>query len=561
VTRRLHALFGLCLAGIVALVTWNHAVWVLADGAPRLREDTLRHLERMLSQWQHLRHAPSAEAFWWADYYTPGGAWQAAASLQFLEPGIEAIRLGQAVNSGLLALGCGLLCLRAFGRSAGLAGAALAGTFPVWWTQLNHVMLEIPAAAMLALAIALHPSPGRAAWARTVLGALAYGLALLTHKKTGFALAGLSAWIGLRALVLLAWKRDRRHLAHLGEVLLYGCGALLVLPWLYVSAELIDQTVGKVRTENPGEVPTHLLVGLAAWFKHAFLTPAHAWLLLLGAALLPLAVRGRAVILPACCALAGMLFMLRFPQIHERYPLPMVPGLVLLMVVPTGLLAAVGKRPVQVVAHLVNVGLIAAGLAFQLLWQWPAHTPERTVGEHYASFDVCHPDRTIDENMPWLIANPDRWAFAVAAPRESVATYAGVAAGLVDHLPAPADAAELLRPLPEPGGFGVRVTPQDPLVWFVRPHADLAFLQAELIARDRTAVDVQELDPAAWAGRDPCAGRSTCFVLTPTRAGSVPDESTWLDSVGLAPLARLSPYRRDRRTRTEVVLWGPADAP
>ena len=72
-TRRLHALFGLCLAGIVALVTWNHAVWVSADGAPRLREDTLRHLERMLSQWQHLRHAPSAEAFWWADYYTPGG--------------------------------------------------------------------------------------------------------------------------------------------------------------------------------------------------------------------------------------------------------------------------------------------------------------------------------------------------------------------------------------------------------------------------------------------------------------------------------------------------------
>jgi hypothetical protein len=105
------------------------------------------------------------------------------------------------------------------------------------------------------------------------------------------------------------------------------------------------------------------------------------------------------------------------------------------------------------------------------------------------------------------------------------------------------------------------VTPQDPRVWFVRPHADLAFLQAELIARDRTAVDVQELDPAAWAGRDPCAGRSLCFVLTPTRAGSVPDESAWLEGVGLAPLGRLSPYRRDRRTRTEVVLWGPAAVP
>ena len=154
-TRRLHALFGLCLAGIVALVTWNHAVWVSADGAPRLREDTLRHLERMLSQWQHLRHAPSAEAFWWADYYTPGGAWQAAASLQFLEPGIEAIRLGQAVNSGLLALGCGLLCLRAFGRGAGLGMAhqlARAGCH-VALADLDPVSLESATAELRELGV------------------------------------------------------------------------------------------------------------------------------------------------------------------------------------------------------------------------------------------------------------------------------------------------------------------------------------------------------------------------------------------------------------------------
>lgn len=559
--RLLGALTALGLLSLALLLTWNHAAWVRADTAPFLGEDSHMSLARFAAQWQHLRVALGWEAVFWPDYRAPGTGWLACLSMALLGPGAEAVRLGQAVCSGLLALGTGLLCWRAWGRTAALAGAALAGTFPAFWAQVNHLMQELPALAFLSLALALQPEPGRRRWAVSLAGAVCFGLAVLMHKKSAFALAGLSAVLGLRALWQLARHRDRARLLHLAEVLLYGSGALLVLPWLLASTEQIRETSAAVAATNTEPLGLDFVLGTLAWFKHAFLTPPQAWAVLAGLLLLPWGLRSAPpVLLPTLASLVGLLGIFRFPQMHERYWLPVVPALVLLMLLPTGLLSRLRHRAAGLLAGGLHLALVPAGLAFQLLWQWPQHLPEATVDERWGIFAVVGPTRSLDETLPWLLARPTRAGWAVAPPRPKVATTGPLAQALADHW-GPLEAAERLAWVPAPGepAEPPEVAPREVVILTAPHRAELIW--AELALRDQPAVlvrtpDLGELGPLVGEGA-PCPAGTDCLLVLAEGDPEHPDAAE-LRAAGFVEVGRAGPYRSHGRRELPAVLWARA---
>lgn len=560
--RLLQRLTALGLLLLAVLLSWNQAAWVRADSAPFLGEDSHMNLARFVAQWQHLRLAPSWEVLFWPDYRAPAGGWLASLSLALAPEsrGIEAVRLGQSVCAGLLALGSGGLCWRVWGRSAGLAGAALAGTFPLYWAQVNHVMLELPALGFLALALALQPAPGPPRWGRSLAGALCFGLAILAHKKSAFVLGGASAVLGLRALWLLARSRDRAALLHLASVLLYGCGALLVLPWLQASESAIRDTLGAVGRTNTEPLSLEFMLGMLAWAKHAFVTPPQAWAILAGLVLLPWGLRASPLVLPTLVGALGLLGSFRFPQMHERYWLPAVPALVLLMLLPTGLLARARRRLLAGLASGLHLALVPLGLAFQLLWQWPAHLPEATVGERWGHFDVCHPDRPLAETLPWLLARPTRPGWAVAPPRPKVATTQALAEAVVDHW-GPEEAAERLRWVAAPGESAA--APQDAprALYVVDPPQRGDLVWAELALRDLPGVAVWTLDAVelsrALADGGPCAPGGACLLALPEAGADLPAAAE-LEARGYTLLGRVSPFaERNRRPIAALLFEGP----
>jgi len=551
------------LTALAALYMWNDLAWMVADQAPLLGEDSIRHTQRVLNHWHHLRLEPSWETFWWPNYYPPFGAWVIFLHFAAFGASVEMMQHSQVVFTGLLVLGTGTLCGRIWGSWAGVAAATLSVGFPFWWQQHDHIMLEIPATAVLVLAISLQPSPKEPdRWLRTVLGALAFGFALLSHKTTAYALLPMSAWLGGRAIVDIVRHRNKQAALHLAEVLVYGLGALLLLPWLLLSSELLEETLTRVRTEQQGTLPFRLMVGMAAWGKHAFFLPHHVWAIGLGAFAVPFGVRRSPLLIPTLLAIAGVPFLLEFAWIHERYFLIAAPLTIVVMLAPIGLLTRAERPQLRWAGRALTVPVGLFGLFFALAWHSPERLPDATMDIRYGGFDHADPNRPLEDNMPLIWAIPVRYAWALAPPFDKRWTYRPVAEALAELSEEPE---HLLRPLSSPGSGDEypKNDKQDPVVRVLDPPNEVEYLQAELISLNRTQFNVprrsrKNKKPGQGPGTVSlsCPSVAGCYVIEmETGSDGASLQADKLEAAGYSAVATVPLFEHDPRNPDFAIIW------
>ncbi len=226
------ALPGLLTAAVLLIFALDLPVWMaLSDAWPHT--DSLIHFERMRLFAEAMRGVlPGSEVGTLVGY---GPLPYLAAGLAMIlagEASVEAATAAMMVYALLGGLGTALVAARLGGRWAAPVAAALLLGLPLWRTHTLDLMVDMPGAAMGALALGLLLwSEGLERRWLAAGAALATGLALLTRWPVAFLLA--PCW-GL-ALLQLGWRATRRPdrlllglLPTLGAV---GLGLLPVALW------------------------------------------------------------------------------------------------------------------------------------------------------------------------------------------------------------------------------------------------------------------------------------------------------------------------------------------
>lgn len=312
--RRSHAAL---LAGAFLLVALTAAAWLAADRRPP-EWDYANHLERGVLCLRDLARGELREVLLRSSFYPPLVPCLAGLA-QALAP--SDVAAGVAVVVAFLGLGMGatyLLGRRFAGRAGGVAGAVVFGTAPfVVWQSLRF-QLDVPLAAMVALALEVllrTEAFARPGW--SIAAGLVFGLGMLT--KPPFA-----AYVLPSMLLAVAGARWRRALpGFLGFVLV---GAGVAMPWygpriLGMAAQIGARSFRQAAEQGHPDPLT--LASLAFYPRHLAVQ-----LGVLGAALfvvgLIVCVRRRQWIPLVALLPLVVLFAIQNKQL--RYALPLVPA-------------------------------------------------------------------------------------------------------------------------------------------------------------------------------------------------------------------------------------------
>lgn len=321
-TRR-HAL---ALAGLAGALGALLAAWLAVDRRPP-EWDYANHLERAVTCHRILAepgHARLAEIIAESSFYPPAVTC-AAGLLYFVFP--VAPLTAQSVMWGFLVVG--LLAIYGVGRRlidgpTGLLAAFLFATAPFAVTSLLTFQLDLPLAAMVALALyALVRAEGFSRWDWSLAAGVVLGLGMLTKPPFAAYMLGpmlWAGWVGLSAPDRGA--RMRRLAAAL------GLGALIALPWYGPRlAALPMQILNRSfkQAAESGHAPALSSTGLL--FYPRLLVPQFgplaALVLLWGVVALGRLRRARQ---PLWSALAPFVIFLLIQNKNLRYTLPLLPA-------------------------------------------------------------------------------------------------------------------------------------------------------------------------------------------------------------------------------------------
>ena len=502
--------FAVVLAAVVAFHAWDHVAWVDQDVLAELDSDSTLHGGIMAGRWATLGDGPLLPKLYEPGTYPPLVHWVAWLCFAFGEPSVHLMRQSQGVFAGVLALGCGLLAGRVWGRPAGIAAAALCFTFPTFYAQRSLVMLALAEAAFLGLAYALLPSPleparGRPAHARHVFGGVAMGLASLTHVSMLYWLAG----TGVTQVAMAAWGWFRGHegakLHARDLVVYYGFTALVGAGWYLRSAGFLVDALDNnydIVTWEQDRIDIVLFLG---WIKTKFMLAPAAWSALVGLCALPWLARGRPLLLPIFIGMiAGYFGVLSYPHVHARYFLPLVPMVLVLVTAPIGLLLREGPlaAPRKVAAWALALGLSAWGLHFSASWRWAEPGPRTADARYDGAIDLARLIQTRDRAWAQLVTRPTRWLLHAPLPHRGVLPVDSVIDGVIEAL--------ALRPAPPGSDFGpARDAPVLAMLW---RYGEGVF-GFEFVARGLLPPRmVERLTPDHEVARIDCA-RDTCYAL------------------------------------------------
>lgn len=426
--RLLDGIWGMVLVGLALFFADDYVEWVKADKVPPLNEDSPFHAARILSAWWRWVESPGFSTLFPPGNYPPAANWPVFALFAIDEPSLLNIRLVGAFFTFLLVIGSGILAAQVWGKAAGLAAACLAITFPVIWTQRSTIMLSLSAAAFGAIGMAFLPASNKNPSAfRAILAGVGLGLALLAHLEMLYWIAALGVFQGLGALNLLRRREERaRSLKYIRDVALTFtvCGALAALwyiPSLPIIVDVLRDHADKYGTQG---LPLSARLFFPAYLKHEFMFAPHAWAFLVGLMCLPFLVKRTplAAVLVAA-GLGGLFGLQRFPQIHERYFLPLIPQLLIVILAPFGLLRLWnGHRTLRsAVSLLLAFPFMYYGLRFSSGWHF-----ENPMGSSRMSLrhDGVFKDYTpqSDPSLLWfkVRSKPRRWVYAAPFPHRGL---------------------------------------------------------------------------------------------------------------------------------------------
>jgi len=355
----------LALAGLLIGLATIMAVWLGIDRRPA-EWDYANHLQRAVSCHRSLRafgtdslHEIIAESSFYPPIVTC-----TAGLLYFVLP--VAPLTAQAVIWGFLVLGT--LAVYGLGRrlldgDAGLLAAFLFATAPFVVFMLLHFQLDLPLAAMVALALYMLVRTEELALRRWALGlGLVLGLGMLTKPPFAAYLSGPLLWVAWRALR----APDRRaRLLHLLAAV--GVAAAVALPWygprlVGLPAQFINRSFKQAA--EAGQAPA--LSGSSLLFYPEWIIPQ--WGLLATALLLwgivALARRPRARAL-LWAALAPFLIFFLIQNKNLRYTLPLLPAAALVAAAGVSVLPPRIRRGVGWACAIVGVAQVGSA-AFAL---------------------------------------------------------------------------------------------------------------------------------------------------------------------------------------------------
>lgn len=347
----------LVVAGAFAALALVAAVWLALDRRPP-EWDHANHLERALLCARDLGRGDLAAVLERSSFYPPLVPC-AAGLLDRLAPSDAAT--AQSVVLAFLGLGMAAVYVLARDLGGGAAGAVAAvafGTAPFVVFSMLRFQLDLPLAAMVALAlVALGRAENFARPGWSLAAGLLVGLGLLT--KPTFPLYVAVPVVGAAARV-----RRGREVASLALAALVA--ALVALPWYGPRLMGLAQQVGArafaqaAESGYPGALTVEALALYPRWFVPQFGVVATAL-----AAVGLLVALGRRWILLVASLLLPLLPLLLVQNKNLRYTLPLLP----LAAVLAGLGFAVLRRPAQLVAGallaaaaLVHVGATAFGV-------------------------------------------------------------------------------------------------------------------------------------------------------------------------------------------------------
>ncbi len=423
------------LLGLLALAyTAEHSFWVAGDGGSPLDEHSHEHALRAMLQWRAIIGDGGLNAWLWPGYYPPGLFWVSFLGLWVLGPSLATLIQVQALYTGALVLGVGLLVGRSFTPLLGLAAGSLALSFPMFWFERSRIMLANPQAGILVLAVALLPLPGQSRWWMGLVGGVVMGLAVLTHTSNVFpalAAAAVHLFLGLRLL----WRRPPGAWRELGHGTLYWLLAATSAVWYQAALPDIMEMRRAILEQYPDTIALGGVAGIVAWFKHSFLYASHAWALLFGLPLLPWTLRRPLVLVSAVGVCAVFCGILTFPQIHERYFLPAAPLLLVLIVAPVGLLSVSTLRELRWLGHAASLVLLALGLRFTL-GPWLFQVPMSRTGllDRDGTFSAWPLTSDLDEALSGLRARPRRWVHYAPRPLRGIMPLRAAAEAILADL-------------------------------------------------------------------------------------------------------------------------------
>jgi Dolichyl-phosphate-mannose-protein mannosyltransferase len=350
----------LAVAALLAGLAFVMAVWLSIDRRPP-EWDHANHLERAVLCQRSLTE-PTREALQEiiaeSSFYPPIVTC-AAGMLGFVLPPLaaaHAVMWAALVVGTLAVLGLGR---RLLDPAAGLLAAFLFATAPFVVFSLMNFQLDLPLAAVVALALyALARSEALSEWRWSLgLGAV-MGLGMLTKPPFAAYLSGALGWAAWRALRAPA-RRDR--LARLLAAL--GVAALIALPWygprlVGLPMQVLNRSF-KQAAES-GHAPA--LTSAALLFYPRWIVPQFgllATLLLLGGVVaLARSDRARGLV---WAALAPTVIFFLIQNKNLRYTLPLLPAAALAAAAGV---AALGVRARRVVSWAcVTVGALQVGSA------------------------------------------------------------------------------------------------------------------------------------------------------------------------------------------------------
>ena len=356
---------GLALAGLLIGLAAIMAVWLGIDRRPP-EWDHANHLERALSCHRSLGES---QGDWLQEIITESSFYPpivtcAAGLLYFVFPVVPLT--AQAVVWGFLVMGT--LAVYGLGRrlldaDAGLLAAFLFATAPFVVFMLMNFQLDLPLAAMVALALYALVRTEDLAVRRWVLGlGLVLGLGMLTKPPFAAYLSGPLLWIAWRAVR----APDRRaRLLHLLAAV--GVAGAVALPWygprlVGLPAQFINRSFKQAA--EAGQAPA--LTGASLMFYPEWIIPQ--WGLLATALLLwgivALARRPRARGL-LWAALAPFVIFTLIQNKNLRYTLPLLPAAALAAAAGVAVLPPRMRRGVAWACAIVGVAQVSSA-AFAL---------------------------------------------------------------------------------------------------------------------------------------------------------------------------------------------------
>jgi hypothetical protein len=353
------------LAALLLALAAVMVAWLAVDRRPP-EWDHANHLERTVACHRSLAAAGEdwlEEIIAQSSFYPPIVTC-AAGLLYFAFPIVpltaQAVMWAYLVVAVLALFGLGR---RLIDAEAGLLAALLFATAPFVVFSLLNFQLDLPLAAMVALALytlVRTEELGRRGWA--LLLGVVLGLGMLTKPPFAAYLSGPLLWTGWRAL--RAPDRGGRLRRLLGAV---AVGAALALPWygprlVGLPMQIINRSF-KQAAES-GHAPA--LSGPSLWFYPQWIIPQWGLLatalLLLGLVALAWRPRGRGLL---WAALAPAVIFVLIQNKNLRYTLPLLPAAALATAAGASALPPRARRGLAwacVLAGAVQVGSAAFAL-------------------------------------------------------------------------------------------------------------------------------------------------------------------------------------------------------